>query len=424
MQKKQSGNAVVFGMVLLNVLLWIVFRPNSDNVPQITAQFSGELIGSTAMVLMAIAIILSTKPRILEPYFGGLDKMYQTHKQTAIFAFFLLIGHKLVIPFAKSSFASKRLGNVAYLGIIFLVLITIAPRIPLISRFLNLPYHRWRALHSLLGVLFVVGLAHSLTVNAAMQQSVPGAYMLLVSIIAIVAWLYHSLFGGRRHKVAFTVSQVQQLNGACTEVTLKPKGEMLKFEAGQFVFVQFDGDRHLSEPHPFTVSNAPDEGVLRLSIKGSGDWTRYLINNLKAGADAKVEGAYGMFNYKTGGDQQIWIAGGIGVTPFLSWMRDAGGSLSKDVDFFYGVRGTGDALFWDEIATAAEQDARFEAHLQLSSRDGHLSAEKIAKRTRGNIAEKHIYMCGPVKMTEGFARAFQQLGVPSSNIHYEEFNFR
>ena len=424
MQRRQIGNWTIAGMVLLNVVLWFVLRPSGNNTPDTPAQFNGELIGSTAMILMAIAIFLSTKPRALESYFGGLDKMYQSHKQASMLAFLLLIGHKLVIPFAKSSFASKRLGTVAYLGIIFIVLLTIAPRIPLISRFLNLPYHRWRAMHSLLGILFVIGLAHSLTVNAMIQQTVPGMYMLVVSLIAIVAWLYHTLLGARRHKLAFTVANVRQLNGACAEITLRPNGAMLPFEAGQFVFVGFDGDRSLQEPHPFTVSSAPMEDVLRLSIKGSGDWTRRVISSLKQGTSASVDGAYGRFNYKTGGSQQIWIAGGIGVTPFLSWLRDADGALDRQVDFFYGVRGEADALFWEEIEAAAANDPQLQAHLQLSSVNGHLSAENIAQAARGNIADKEIYLCGPVKMTEGFAAAFRKLGVPASHIHYEEFNFR
>ena len=424
MQKRQIGNVVTIGLVVLNVLLWFVARPTASNVPETNAQFYGELIGSTAMVLMAVAIFLSTKPRFLEPFFGGVDKMYGTHKQAALLAFLLLIGHRLVIPLAKSSFVSKRLGNAAYLGIIFIVLITIAPRIPLISRFINPPYHRWRTLHSLLGVLFAVGLAHSLTVNSLIRQSVPGIYMLVLSILAIVAWLYHALLGSRRKKTAFTVSNVRQLNGVSTEVTLKPTSEMLNFEAGQFVFVAFGGDQQLSEPHPFTVSSAPDEDVLRLSIKGSGDWTRYLVNNLKSGTAAQVEGAYGMFSHKTGGAEQVWIAGGIGVTPFLSWLRDAGSALGKQVDFFYGVRSEGDALYWDEIVDSAENNPNLTAHLQLSSQDGHLSAETIAQTVRGNIANKHIYLCGPIKMTEGFSRAFRKMGVPANQIHFEEFNFR
>ncbi|MFZ8991027.1 MAG: SUMF1/EgtB/PvdO family nonheme iron enzyme, partial [Pseudohongiellaceae bacterium] len=78
------------------------------------------------------------------------------------------------------------------------------------------------------------------------------------------------------------------------------------------------------ESHPFTISSAPAEDVLRLTIKASGDFTRALHQTLKAGDGAIVMGAYGMFDYKTGRPDQIWIAGGIGLTPFLAFIRDGG----------------------------------------------------------------------------------------------------
>jgi predicted ferric reductase len=81
--------------------------------------------------------------------------------------------------------------------------------------------------------------------------------------------------------------------------------------------VHFEGDRVLAEPHPFTVSSAPKEDHLRLSVKVSGDGTQYLYDHLKPGMLARVDGGYGMFNYKTGGKQQIWIAGGYWTDPIF-----------------------------------------------------------------------------------------------------------
>jgi predicted ferric reductase len=62
--------------------------------------------------------------------------------------------------------------------------------------------------------------------------------------------------------------------------------------------------------------------------------------------------------------------------------------------------------------------------LNVSARDGSLSVEKIIAATPGSIADKHIYMCGPFPMIDAFQKQFKQKGVPVSNIHFEEFNFR
>ena len=202
------------------------------------------------------------------------------------------------------------------------------------------------------------------------------------------------------------------------------KDPIKKQRAGQFLFVRFPGDRTLNESHPFTISSAPHEDVLRVTVKASGDFTRALFSSLQPGMEAVVEGAHGMFDYKTGGGKQIWIAGGIGLTPFLSFLRDMDGSLKHDVDLYYTVRHKEEALFLDEIEAAAKTNHRLKAHIRFSATDGSLTSEDIVRNAGGNVSGHHIYMCGPLAMVQAFEKKFLGLGVPAKNIHYEEFNFR
>ena len=425
MKKKNIGNIVITALVALNILLWLLFPPPNTLETNYTLQLIGETIASTVMILMAMALVLAARPRFLEPYFGGLDKMWQTHKKLSMLAFLLLIVHFFSIPKTTELLNGKPLGMIAFFGIVILVLLTVAPRVPLISRFLSLNYTMWRIAHKLMGVFFILGLAHYMLVGTISKQTIPGIYMLLWIFIGIVAFIYRQFFSRKFEPYReYVVERVNRLNGVCVETILKPTGsKKVDFKAGQFVYIYFKS-RRLREPHPFTVSSSPKEDTLRLTIKASGDWTRYLQKNLESGTTAAVLGGFGMFDYKDGGPEQIWIAGGIGVTPFLSWIRDLNGKLDTDVDFFYGVRGEADALFWDEFKSADETHNNFRSHLRYSSKDGQLSAEDIAEMSQGNIAAKHIYLCGPASMTEGFARSFKKMGVPAGQIHYEEFNFR
>ena len=218
------------------------------------------------------------------------------------------------------------------------------------------------------------------------------------------------------------MDSVKRLNGTTLEVTLQPRTSKLVHRAGQFLYVHFDSDKILEEPHPFTISSAPREENLRVSIKASGDWTQHLHEHLKPGATAYVDGPYGEFNYKPGSKKQIWIAGGIGITPFLSWMRDFD-DLHHEVHFFYTVAVPEEALFVDEIQGAAEKHGNFHAHILFTSKDGRLSVDKIIAAS-GDVTGRDVYMCGPVKMVEAFRDAFQSKGVRPANIYYEEFNFR
>ncbi|MFL5655860.1 MAG: hypothetical protein ACJ8CB_16990, partial [Ktedonobacteraceae bacterium] len=149
------------------------------------------------------------------------------------------------------------------------------------------------------------------------------------------------------------------------------------FVAGQFVFVRFGGG-HGWEPHPFTISSAPQESLLHLSIKGRGDETQRLIDTLQPGIPARVGRAFGMFDHRRGGHQQVWIAGGIGITPFRSWIRafPTEQPLEFDIDFYYTVRTEDEALFLDEIRTAAAHSPTFRPHITYSKREGSLTMEQ------------------------------------------------
>jgi predicted ferric reductase len=221
------------------------------------------------------------------------------------------------------------------------------------------------------------------------------------------------------------VEAVNHPNGTTTEVVMRAKKDPIKRQrAGQFLFVRFPNEKNLNESHPFTISSAPEEDVLRLTIKASGDFTRALFSELKADVDAIVEGAYGMFNYKTGGPKQIWIAGGIGLTPFLSFIRDMDGNLNHDIDFYFTVRHPEEALFVNEIEAAAQKNPRLKPHIRFSSTQGSLTIEHIVENAGGDVSGHHVYMCGPLPMVQAFEKKFLALKVPNGNIHFEEFNFR
>jgi len=425
MKKKQLGNIFIICLAALNILLWLIFPPHNNLKTDYTSQLVGEAISSTAMVLISITLILSARIRYLEPYFGGLDQMYQSHKQVSIAAFLLLIAHMAVIPESGNPVIGKPLGVLSFVGILSMVLISISPRIPLVSRFLNLSYQKWQIAHKFLGLCFIIGLVHYFLVDTLSRQSIPGFYMLLLSGMGICAYLYKQLLSTSLEPgYEYIVEQINHLNGTSMEIVLKPANKPITFKAGQFAYIHFKDEPGLSEPHPFTISSSPKDKSLRLTIKGSGDWTGTLRKNLKPGAVATIRGGFGMFNYKDSGKEQIWIAGGIGVTPFLSWIRDLNGRPDRNVDFYYSVRSESDAIFLDEFEAVARKSDNFRVNIHYAQKDGHLAVEKIAENSQGKLTHKDIYLCGPIKMSEGFARSFKELGVPAEQIHYEEFNFR
>jgi predicted ferric reductase len=426
--KRNIGNLVIITSVILTVLVWFVFPPHNDGSdPTFVRRYAGEILGSTVIVLLSFSLFLSTRPKWAEPYFGGLDKMYITHRRTSTTAFLLLFVHLLTVPISVND---MRIGNyiaiIAFTGIVSIVLVTLAPRIPFLSKLLTGgTYDGWKRLHRFIGIFFILGFIHSLTVKA-LDALIAITWVQMFFILGTVSYLYTEIFGGFFKKyMPYQVEAVKHPNGSTTEVTLRPKKSPIKRQqAGQFLFVRFPQDRILSESHPFTISSAPHEDVLRVTIKASGDYTRYLFSRLKPDMDAVIEGAYGMFNYKTGGQKQIWLAGGIGLTPFLSFIRDMDGNLAHDVDFYYTVRHPEEALFLDEIQAAAQKNPRLKPHIRFSATEGSLTMDHILKHISGDVKDHHVYMCGPLPMIQAFEKKFLELGLPPDQIHYEEFNFR
>ncbi len=424
--KRNLGNYAIIALVILNVIVWFVFPPVDDGRENFARAYAGEMLGSTVIILMSCSLFLSTRPKWAEPFFGGLDKMYMTHRRTSTSAFLLLFVHLLTVPITT---VNLRLGNylamIAFTGIVSIVLITLAPRIPFLNKLTGETYEGWKKLHRYIGIFFILGFIHALTVNA-LDALIAISWVQVFFILGTVSYLYTEFFGRFFKKfLPYTVEAVKHPNNATTEVTLRPRKEPIKKQrAGQFLFVRFPGDKTLNEPHPFTISGAPSDDVLRLTIKASGDFTRYLFHTLQAGADAVIEGAYGMFDYKTGGQKQIWIAGGIGLTPFLAFIRDMDGNPDHAVDFYYTVRHREEALFLDEIEAAAEKNPRLKVRVRFSATEGSLTVDEIVENAGGDVRKHDIYLCGPFPMVQAFTRKFKELGAPGERIHYEEFNFR
>ncbi len=427
MKKTHFGNLAIILLVVLNVVVWLVFPPVNDGRPNFVRQYAGEIIGATNIILMAVSLFLSTRPKWAEPYFGGLDKMYVAHRRVSTAAFLLIFVHVLTVPI---SITGWKLGNylavIAFIGIVSIVLVSLAPRIAFLNKLTGGTYEGWKNLKKFIGIFFILAFIHSLTVGNPLDAFIAINWVQIFFVIGATSYLYTEIFGRFFKKYhPYTVEAVRHPNGSTTEVTLRAKGSGIpKHRAGQFLFVRFPGERRLNESHPFTISSAPCEDVLRLTVKASGDFTRALFSDLKPGAEAVVEGAYGLFDYKTGGPKQIWIAGGIGLTPFLSFIRDMDGDLDRDVDFYYTVRTKEEALFLDEIEAAARKNPRLKPHLRFSATDGSLTMDHILADAGGDVKGHHVYMCGPLPMVQAFEKKFLALGVPREAIHFEEFNFR
>ena len=224
------------------------------------------------------------------------------------------------------------------------------------------------------GPFVIVAVVHATIVDPVLHHSVLlRVAFLVVGAVGTIAYLYRELLA--RYVIPiydYTVADVRRPNKATLGVALAPVRKRLTFAPGQFVFLALGGPGGWQR-HPFSVSSAPSDRHLELTIKASGDYTRDLYDQLRPGIPAKLAGPFGGFDYRQGGHDQIWIAGGIGVTPFLSWIRSIDGRLDRQVDFFYSVAHAEDAVDLDEIRGAADRHPSLRVHLVCADTDGRLT---------------------------------------------------
>ena len=156
-----------------------------------------------------------------------------------------------------------------------------------------------------------------------------------------------------------------------TELAPKPLGRPMTFIPSQFAMLFMEGKSGWRR-HPFTMSGAPDDGVLRFTIKALGDDTGELQDLVQPGMPAVVSGPHGRFQHTRGTRHQIWIAGGIGITPFLSWLRALESHpLAAQVDFYYSTDGP--APFAAEITQIAATHPNLGVHFRDSRTDGRIT---------------------------------------------------
>ncbi|GAF73235.1 unnamed protein product [marine sediment metagenome] len=292
--------------------------------------------------------------------------------------------------------------------------------VPVFKR--KLKYHKWLKIHKLMGLFYILGIAHSVNVPTLTSElPIVRTYVYGMALIGIGAWFYKAfLYNLFNKKLKYTVDNVTHFDNDVTEISLRPDNKQLKFNSGQFAFVSFEG-MNKQEQHPFTISNHPSEEKLRFTVKSLGDYTSDLQTSLVEGINAKVEGAFGLFNFKNAKyNNQLWLAGGIGITPFLSFLKEV--NSDYEITLVWSVRTVEQANYKDEIENMIIQKPNVKFQLSDSETHGHFTIDKLY--TSVQLKNHSVFICGPEVMRENYIDELLQKGVSINDVHWEEFSFR
>lgn len=430
--------------------LWLLSEPNlftsSGFIPirNLLVQYSGVI----AISAMSIIMILAMRPRWPEHWFGGLDKMYRLHKWLGITALTVSTFHWLSTNAPKWAVAWGLLergqrgprpvpdnviaqwlqglrGPAEFIGEWTFYAAALLMVLALVKWF---PYRAFVKTHRLLAVAYLALVFHAVVLVKFSYWTEPVGLMLAPLLIggawsAIIILLRRT---GRERQVQGTIAATQYYPGVrALEVSVDLLPGWKGHKPGQFAFVTADAREGA---HPYTIASAWDARTPRVAfiVKELGDHTSKLRDSLAAGDSITIEGPYGCFTFEDACPEQIWIGGGIGITPFVARMKHlaaAGTARAKPVIHLFHPTSTYDDAAMAKLRADA-QAAGVALHVLVDARDGFLSGERI-RQAVPNWRHASIWYCGPLGLANVLKRDLSAAGVSlDRNFHQELFSMR
>lgn len=174
------------------------------------------------------------------------------------------------------------------------------------------------------------------------------------------------------------------------------------FIAGQFCMVSIDG---IDKKIPLTFSSSPVCDQLDITVKEVGEFT-LLMFKLKVGDSVLIDGPRGKIqNFDESIDKDIiFIAGGSGVTPYMSSIRYAIDKKMKNQIFlFFGNRSIKDIIYYQELKKIDNENSNIHVINVLSEEKwdgetGFITKDLIEKYV--DVNNKLFYVCGPPVMNK------------------------
>jgi len=207
------------------------------------------------------------------------------------------------------------------------------------------------------------------------------------------------------------------------------------FEAGQAI------DLILGEPaptdaqsarHTFSIVSAPTEPELTIATRMRESGFKRALAALPIGSTAKLDGPFGSFAWHDDRERAlVLVAGGIGITPFMSILRQAAHEASRrPISLIYSNRRPEDAAFLDELEELARRSGEFRLLATITQMNGSARPwqgetarinETLLNKAAGHLQAPMHYLAGPSEMVKSVRQTLSLAGIAKGHVRSEEF---
>ena len=405
---KKKLFAITF--ILSHFVLVAGFVPLANIVPA--------ALGALAISAMALSLVLAARWRIVDRITGGPDKSYVLHRYLGFFAILGVLGHwalassfgeGLVPILAESGEDAGNIAAFSLLGMSAAALIRV------------IPYHLWKASHMLMGPIFLIAVYHTfLAATPLVVGSLPWIVMVIMSVLGLAGWL-QTLWRKRSPTRLVGVNRVTPFEGGA-DISIIADRPLPSFYPGQFSTLAYNEPG--AEAHPFTVAGG-DEATRRFIIRATGDWTKNFVASVRPGDQLRLGRAAGRFRPGLGTKctNQLWVAGGVGITPFLATLEALEPNVGPSITLVYCIRSRDSAGGLTDIAAHVARLPQLDCIVLDASQGELLSTEKVITIIQGMPKHTQAWLCGPNSLKELVTEAWYRVGM-RGRIHSERFDFR
>ncbi len=226
--------------------------------------------------------------------------------------------------------------------------------------------------------------------------------------------------------------KIRETGDVMTLKFLPIKEKIFSFIPGQFVNVYFLDDRCGGQGKPYSISSIPEDKFLAITVKKIGRFSGAL-HDLKIGEKVKISNPQGYFCLEDGMKEVVFLAGGIGITPFYSIIN---AHFKREIDdknltLFYSTKTEKDIIFLKELNDLSNNWKKLKIVYILTQEKtkipraknrelGRINA-KIIKKYLKDLKNKHYFICGSIEFVNDLWKELKNNKVKEDNIRVESF---